>query len=77
MPGARTELGSAPHSDLAGVESITFVTEHDVSARQIERHKAPVSRILYFRLVTDKPDRCLLVHKTADGLVTDIDIVAD
>ena len=48
-----------------------------MSARHIERHKGKVSRILYYRLMTDKADRGLLIHLTADGLVTDFDIVED
>ena len=47
------------------------------SARGIERHKGRVSRILHYRLVTDKADRGLLIHMTADGLITDFDIVED
>ena len=48
-----------------------------MSGRKIERHKGEVSRVLHYRLVTDKADRGLLVHMTADGLITDFDIVED
>jgi hypothetical protein len=36
-----------------------------------------VSRILHYRLVTDQPDRGLLIHMTSDGRITDYDIVDD
>jgi hypothetical protein len=38
-------------------------------------YRTPTSGILHYRLVTDKTDRCLLIHLIADGLVTDYDIV--
>jgi CubicO group peptidase (beta-lactamase class C family) len=76
-PGVRTDLGRVPHPDLAAVKSVIFLADQDVSGRKIERHKGVVNRIIHYRLITDKPDRCLLVHMTADGLITDYDIVAD
>jgi hypothetical protein len=36
-----------------------------------------VSRILHYEMVTEKPKECLLVHMTADGMITDYDIVDD
>jgi hypothetical protein len=36
-----------------------------------------VSRVLHYRLLTDKADRGLLIHMTPDGLITDYDIVED
>ena len=59
------------------MRSVVFLAEQDVAGRKIERHKGEVSRILHYRLVTDKGDRFLLVHMTADGLITDYDIVED
>jgi hypothetical protein len=75
--GARADLGNGPVADLADLRSVTFLTDQDVSSRQIERHKGAVSRILHYRLVTAKGDRGLLVHMSADGLVTDYDLVED
>ena len=63
--------------DLAGLQSIRSSRSRTSSAREIERHKGEVSRILHYRLVTDKADRGLLIHLTADGLITDYDIVED
>jgi hypothetical protein len=77
-PGARDDFArGGTTQDLADMKSVVFLAEQDMSGRMIERHKGGVSRILHYRLVTDKTDRCLLVHITADGLVTDYDIVAD
>ena len=36
-----------------------------------------MSRVLHYRLVTDKADHGLLIHMTPDGLITDFDIVED
>jgi CubicO group peptidase (beta-lactamase class C family) len=76
--GARDDFGKGgPARDLVGLKSITFLADQDASARKIERHEGKVSRILHYRLVADKPERGLLIHLTADGLVTDFDIVDD
>jgi CubicO group peptidase (beta-lactamase class C family) len=77
-PGARADLGTGTaQTPLADLKSLVFLTEQDVTAQQIERHKGTVSRVLHYRIVTDKPDQYLLVHMTADGLITDFDIVDD
>jgi CubicO group peptidase (beta-lactamase class C family) len=76
-PGARVDFGAGPHPDVAGLRSLVFLKEQDVSGRKIERHKGKVSRILHYRLLTDKPDRGLLIHMTADELLTDYDVVED
>jgi hypothetical protein len=75
--GAREDFGDGPVTALAGLRSLRFVAEQDVAACKIERHKDAVSRILYYRLLTDKADRGLLIHLTADGTITDYDIVED
>ena len=74
---APTLATGGPAPDLAGLRSVVFLAEQDVAGRKIERHKGEVSRVLHYRLVTDKADRCVLVHLTADGLITDYDIVED
>jgi CubicO group peptidase (beta-lactamase class C family) len=77
-PGARADFGTGGTSrDLANIESIVFLADPDVSGRKIERHKGDVSRVLHYRLVNDKGDRLILVYVTADGLITDYDIVED
>ena len=76
--GMRADFGG-DHSrrELAGLRSVVFLAEEDVSSRRIERHGGAVSRVLHYRLVTDKPDRGLLIHLTSDGRITDYDIVDD
>ena len=77
-PGARADFGTGGTSrDLADIQSVIFLAEQDVAGRKIERHKGDVSRVLHYRLVTEKGDRFVLVHVTADGLITDYDIVDD
>jgi CubicO group peptidase (beta-lactamase class C family) len=75
--GAREDFKDGPATDVAGVKSIVFLAERDVSAREIERHKGKVSRVLHYRLATDKAERGLLIHMTPDGMVTDFDVVED
>ena len=76
-PEALADLGSAPNRDLAGVRSAVYLAEEDVSARGIERHKNAVSRVLHYRLRTEEGDRNILIHMSADGRLTDFDIVED
>ena len=66
-----------PNPDLAGVRSADYLAEEDVSGRGIERHKNPVSRVLHYRLRRDRGDKNILIHMSADGRVTDFDIVED
>jgi CubicO group peptidase (beta-lactamase class C family) len=75
--GARDELGSVPATSLAGLRSIVFLVEGDVSGRGIVRHEGRVARVLHYRLLTDEADRGLLVHLTEGGLITDYDLVDD
>ena len=76
--GLRADIGGDRSREiLAGLRSVVFLAEQDVSARRIERHKGAVSKVLHYRLVTDKPDRGLLIHLTSDGQITDYDIVDD
>jgi CubicO group peptidase (beta-lactamase class C family) len=76
--GARADLGGdQSQRELAGLRSVVFLAEQDVSSLRIERHKGAVSRVLHYRLVTDKPDRGILIHLTSDGQITDYDIVDD
>ena len=48
-----------------------------VGDRGLERHGGKVSRVLYYKLVTDKATRYVLIYVTADGLITDEDVVDD
>jgi hypothetical protein len=41
------------------------------------RHGGKISRVLYFQWKTDKTARYMQVYMTADGLITDEDVVDD
>ena len=75
--GAREDLSSGPPPRWDVTKPALFLAEQDVSARSIVRHKSPVARVLHYRQETGDGIRCLLVHMTADGLLTDYDIVDD
>jgi hypothetical protein len=74
-PGARTDLSDGPVRDLAGVRQIKYLSEQDVTGRRIERHGGVVTKVIFYRLETERGTRWLLVHVTADNLITDYDVV--
>ena len=76
-PQTRQDFSHGPSPEFAGLRSISFVAAQDVSRSGIERHGGKVSRILYYKLITDKPLRYVLIYLTADNLVTDEDVVQD
>lgn len=76
-PGVRKDFYPGPVSSLTRMLSISFVAAQDVTGRGIERHGGKVSRILYYKFVTDKATRYVLVYLTTDGLITDQDVVDD
>jgi D-alanyl-D-alanine carboxypeptidase len=76
-PQARKDYSRGPSPELSGIQSSAFIAEQDVSEKGIERHAAKVTRVLYFKLVTGSGTRYVLVYLTADGLVTDQDVVSD
>ena len=74
-PGARANLAGAPVREFAGVRAVTFVASQDVTGRRIERHGGAVVKVLFYRLERAQGNRWLLVHVTADNLITDYDVV--
>ena len=76
-PEARRDFGGAGMSDLPGLQSLAYVAEDDLTGRGIERHGAKVMRIIYYKWMTPKSTRYLLIHLTAEGLFTDMDVVDD
>jgi CubicO group peptidase (beta-lactamase class C family) len=74
-PQARKDYAPWPSQELAGTRGITYVTTRDVAGKGIERHGAKVSRVVYYRMLTDHGARFVLVYLTEDGLVTDQDVV--
>jgi hypothetical protein len=73
--GARTNLAGRPVREFADVRGVTYLSEQDVAGRQIERHGGAVARVLFYRVDTPQGNRWLLVHLTADKLITDYDVV--
>jgi hypothetical protein len=54
---------------------LTYLGQEDVTGRGIRRHGSGVTRVRYYRLKTAAGPRFLLVHLTAEGTVTDTDVV--
>ena len=74
-PQARKDYSSGPTWELTGMQSIAYLSTQDVATKGIERHGARVSRVLYYKLLTNREVRFVLVYLTTDGLVTDQDVV--
>lgn len=77
-----TGLTSGAKRDFAGgmrepetLKSLTFIHTENVAGRGIQRHESEVSEIVTYQLKSNQPDTYILVHLTADGLVTDCDLV--
>ncbi|HTT67101.1 MAG TPA: serine hydrolase domain-containing protein [Gemmatimonadales bacterium] len=74
-PGAKQDFGAGIGSALDRSGPLTYVGETDVAGRGLHRHGGDVARVRYYRMPTSAGDRYLLVHLTAEGLVTDFDVV--
>jgi CubicO group peptidase (beta-lactamase class C family) len=74
--GARADFASA-EPDLEGLRSITYVGERELPDRKIVRHAGRISRVVYYAWKQEKTTRYIQVYLTADGLVTDEDVVED
>jgi hypothetical protein len=68
---------SGPVRGLVNIRSLEYIDSQSVAGRNIQRHRGEVSRISYYKLVTEKKIRYLMVYLTSDGLVTDFDYVED
>jgi hypothetical protein len=73
-PGARQDFARGARPG-ATIDSLGYIGTADVTGRGLRRHGADVSRVRYYRVRTNAGPRYLLVHLTADGLVTDYDLV--
>ena len=71
--GARKDFGRQPWDPAVGLTRLTFVAVQDISTRGIERHGSKVARIAYYRMIANGTETRLMVHLTADNLVTDVD----
>ena len=71
---AKKDFGSGT-TDFLGLRSLSYVTTQEVASSGLERHGTRVARIVYYHVLTDHSPANLLVYLTADGLLTDYDIV--
>jgi hypothetical protein len=76
-PQARKDFARGPAPEFAGMRAISFIAARDMSGRGIERHGAKVVRIFYYQLLTHSAPRHVLIYMTAEGLVTDEDVIGD
>jgi len=74
-PGAKQDFGGGASPALGSAASGVYVGEEDVSGRGIRRHGGEVARVRLYRLQTPAGTKYLLVHLTAQGAVTDYDVV--
>ena len=74
-PGAKADFAGGIGPALDGMATPTYLGVEDVSGRGIRRHGSEVARVRYYRFTTTAGQRYLLVHLTADGTVTDFDVV--
>jgi D-alanyl-D-alanine carboxypeptidase len=76
-PQARKDFSFGREYALVGMRDISYIAARDIAAQGIERHGAKVSHILYYKLLTDRGTRYVLVYLTNDGQVTDEDVVEE
>ncbi|HEX7980988.1 MAG TPA: serine hydrolase domain-containing protein [Gemmatimonadaceae bacterium] len=73
-PGVKKDF-VRPQPSLGDFTRATYLGEENVAGRGIRRHGGEVARVRLYRLPTQRGDQYLMVHITADGLVTDYDLV--
>ncbi len=76
-PGYRKVLANRPLHDFAGLQSLTFLAARDVAGHGIERNGEKVSRILYYKLMSDKISGFVLMYVTADSVITGEEVVQE
>ncbi len=74
---AKADFGGRAQDVLQGFSSITYLLAEDVTGRGIERHGGQVATVLCYRLNDSTHGAFALVYLTADGMVTDYDVVND
>jgi CubicO group peptidase (beta-lactamase class C family) len=74
-PGAKQDFGTGANPALGSAEAAVYLGQEDVSGRGIRRHGGEVARVRLYRLQSEDGPRYLLVHLTAQGTVTDYDVV--
>jgi len=74
-PGAKRDFQGGTGGALASLGSLSYRGQEDVTGRGIRRHGGEVARVKYYRIKTNTGERFLLIHLTADGMITDFDLV--
>ncbi|MGH7754490.1 MAG: hypothetical protein ACREN5_16925, partial [Gemmatimonadales bacterium] len=74
-PGTKQDFAGGIGSALDGLGALTYLGLEEVSGRGIQRHGGEVARVRYYRVTTHAGQRYLLVHLTAEGRITDYDVV--
>ncbi|MES2758421.1 MAG: serine hydrolase domain-containing protein [Pseudomonadota bacterium] len=75
-PGLKKNFGTDKVEELSGLSSLAFLHEQDVADGSLQRHGGKVARVLSYVATIDGQPRYLMVYLTADGVVTDYDLVA-
>ena len=74
-PGTKQDFAGGIGPALDGLGTLTYLGVEDVADRGIRRHGGNVARVRYYRVTTNAGQRYVLVHLTAEGSVTDFDVV--
>jgi len=74
--GARKDF-RGPFAVLGPLRSLTFIAAESIANRGVERHEGKVDRVIYYRAVPETEPAFFLIHMTADGHITDLDLVGD
>jgi CubicO group peptidase (beta-lactamase class C family) len=72
---ARQDFARGPSVEFRGIKSISFLGMFSLSDSKIIRHGSPVARVVYYRMAGPGSDRIVLVYFTANGDVTDEDVI--
>lgn len=75
-PGALRDFGREPWNEIAGITGVSFVGQEDVDERGITRHGGAVAMMVYLKVTVGGAQRYVLVYFTNEGLVTDLELVA-
>jgi CubicO group peptidase (beta-lactamase class C family) len=74
-PGALRAYTGEPVRELAGLSAVRYVNEESVAGRGIVRHGGTVARVVYVQVSLGAASTYVLLHLTAEGRLTDLDIV--
>ena len=74
-PGAKQDFGRGANPALGDAGTAVYLGEEDLTGRVIRRHGGDVARVRSYRMETKAGRRYLFVHLTAQGTVTDYDVV--